>query len=192
MTADAAPGSPGNDSLTVSGTTGPGDDGRAYAMSLIAKFNDTPPDAAPGAGIGTSNLRAREEEQFTELGCLPNPYPPEMLVRLYERSSALRPCVDALTTNVHGFGYRLVPRLNLDAADADKQIAQVINSERLYAGDDDPPEPTPEEIDTRRKQIARGMELERLRLNAFFENLSEWGFIELRRRIWNDYEITGN
>ena len=182
---------PASDSLAVSGTA-TGDDGRDYAISLIAKFNATEGAEAPGAGIGTSNLRAREEEQFTELGALPNPYPPEMLVRLFERSSALRPCVDAIVTNVHGFGHRLVPRLNLEAPDADAQIAQAILSERLYDSDDDPEDPTPEEVDARRKQIARGMEHEKLRLNAFFENICPEGFIELRRRVWTDYEITGN
>jgi PBSX family phage portal protein len=184
-------GEPASDSLTVP-STATGDDGHAYQMSVIAKMIASPGAEAPGAGIGTSNIRAREEEQFTELGALPNPYPPEMLVRLFERSSALRPCVDAIVTNVHGFGHRLVPRLNLEAPDADAQIAQAILSERLYEGDDDPADPTPEEIDARRKQIARGMEHEKLRLNAFFENINLAGFIELRRQVWTDYEITGN
>jgi PBSX family phage portal protein len=170
----------------------PAEDPRAYALDLIAKMIATPSDEAPGQGLATSNLRAREEEQFTELGALPNPYPPEMLVRLFERSSALRPCVDAIVTNVHGFGFRLTPRINLEAADADAQIAQAILSEKLYEGDDDPDEPTTEEVAERRKQIARGMERERLRLNVLLENINEDGFIELRRRIWTDYEITGN
>lgn len=194
MAESMATAEPASDSLTVRGSADvpPGEDPRAYAMDLICKAIGAPGAEAPGGGIGTSNLRAREEEQFTELGALPNPYPPEMLVRLYERSSALRPCVEALVTNVHGFGQRWVPRLNLAAPDADAQIAQAILSERLYDGDDDPADPTPEEVDARRKQIVRGMELERLRLNAFIENVNQDGFLELRRRCWTDYEITGN
>ncbi len=140
----------------------------------------------------TSNLRSREEEVFTDYGAIPAPYPPELLVRTFERSSALRPCVDALVTNVHGFGHRLVPTIDLKDVKADQLIGEAILSERLHESEDDATYPTPEEIAERRGEIERGMQLERLRLNVFFKNCSREGFVELRKQVWTDYEVAGN
>lgn len=139
-----------------------------------------------------SNVHKHEEEWASAMGALPCPYPPEPLVRLYERSSALRPCVEAMTTNVHGFGVRLVPRLDLKAPDADQKIADIILAERVWRGEDDPADPTPAEIALRRKEIERGTKIEHIRLTSFLANCAEEGLIALRARLSTDYEVTGN
>ena len=46
------------------------------------------------------------------------PYNPKSLIDIYERSDALRPCVEAMSVNVDGFGYRLSPRIDLEAEEA--------------------------------------------------------------------------
>lgn len=140
----------------------------------------------------TSNLRSREEEVFNDYGAIPCPFPPELLVRTFERSSALRPCVEAIATNVHGYGHRLVATIDLKDAKSDALISEAIVSERLYGGDEDPAFPTPEEIEQRRAEIERGMLLERLRLTTFFKNCSRNGFVQLRKELGTDYEVTGN
>jgi PBSX family phage portal protein len=139
-----------------------------------------------------SNVHAHEEEFAQNLDGLPCPYPPEPLVRLYERSSALRPCVEAMVTNVHAFRHRLVPRIDLEAADADQRISDCILAARLDNGEEDPPDPTEQEIATKRAEIARGIKIEAIRLNSFFRNCSSIGWTQVRKRIATDLEVTGN
>lgn len=148
--------------------------------------------AADGDTGLASNVHAHEEEFATAMEGLPCPYPPEPLVRLYERSSALRPCVEAMSTNVHAFGHRLVPRVDLTAPDADKRIADILLSNRLWNGDDDPAEPTEVEVAAKRAEIERGTRIERIRLENFFKNVSPLGWTALRMMLSIDLEVTGN
>jgi len=145
-----------------------------------------------GAGAEFSQQLQQEDEAFRNADALPCPYPPELLIRLFEKSSALRPCVDAMVTNVNGFGHRWVPTIDLKSSDADKMLAASILAERLQDGDEDPAEPTPEEIAERRQQIERGIQIEELRMKFFLAACSKEGFAKLRKRVWTDFEITGN
>jgi PBSX family phage portal protein len=148
--------------------------------------------AADSDYTGGTNVHAHEEEFAAVLEALPCPYPPEPLVRLYERSNALRPCVEAMAVNVHAFGHRLVPRIDAVGPDFNKRIAQVILAERMHAGDDEPEDPTPEEVEARKAKILRGMSLEEIRLRVFLENCNDEGFTALRLKLQTDLEITGN
>lgn len=148
--------------------------------------------AVEGENHLKSNVHAHEEEFATALHALPCPYPPEPLVRLYERSSALRPCVEAMATNVHAFGHRLVPRVDLAATDADKKIAEILLSQRVWNGDDDPADPSPAEVAVKRTEIERGMKIESIRLKTFFANCAPVGWTALRMMLSVDHEVTGN
>ncbi|RTL06435.1 phage portal protein [Candidatus Dependentiae bacterium] len=150
--------------------------------------------SAAEGGDQISNLRSREEEVFSDAGAFPPPWPIELLARIAERSSALRPCIDAMVVNVHGYDHRLVPTLDLSDKQADRLIAESILSERIFTGEEDEPEyPTPQEVATRKAEIERGMVLERLRLETFFANVAgRIGWMQLKQQVWNDYEATGN
>lgn len=140
-----------------------------------------------------SNLRSREEEVYSDAGAFPPPWPIELLARIAERSSALRPCIDAMVVNVHGYDHRLVPTIDLNDKNAERIIAEAILSERIFAGDEDPQYPTPDEVAQRKADIERGMVLERLRLETFFANVAgRIGWMQLKQQVWNDYESTGN
>lgn len=140
-----------------------------------------------------SNLRSREEEFFSDSGAFPPPWPLEMLARTAERSSALRPCIDAMVVNVHGYGHSLKPTIDLSDRQIDRIVAESILSERIYAGDDDPPYPEPFEVALKKAEIERGMVLEKLRLETFFKNVAgRDGWLQLKVQVWNDYESTGN
>lgn len=140
----------------------------------------------------TSRVHEHEEEFATSINALPCPYPPEPLVRLYERSSALRPCVEAMTVNVHGFGHRLVPRVDLKAADVNEKIADIIIAERVWNGEDNPADPSELEVEQRKEEIRRGMRIEAIRLASFFKNCAREGWTALRKKLSTDLEVTGN
>lgn len=161
-------------------------DDRVDLLSVVEKA------LSPGETLEISQALTQEDEAFRGSDALPCPYPPELLIRLFEKSSALRPCVDAMTTNVHGHGHRWVPAIDLKSSDSATMLAESIRAERLADGDDDPPDPTPAEVDERRQQVARGIQIEELRMKTFIAACTTEGFQEFRKRVGADYEITGN
>lgn len=141
------------------------------------------------------------------------PYNPLSLVNAFEKSNSLRPNVDSYATNIHGFGYRFVPVLDLDSDDADEQVREAIIMERWYEREaelieergpdldeetldeldgEDIPEPTDEEIEERKKKLKARMRRELFKLRTFFQLCGmDTPFTTLR--IWKrqDKEITG-
>lgn len=162
------------------------EESRADLLALVVKS------LAPGEAIEFTQQLQQEDEAFRGADALPCPYPPDLLIRLFEKSSALRPCVDAMVVNVHGFGHRWVPAIDLKSSDANTMLAESIRAERLADGDDDPPDPTPDEVAERRKQVERGVQIEELRMKTFTAACAQEGFAQLRAKVWKDYEITGN
>lgn len=158
---------------------------RENFLSLIVK-------AAEGDARLTSNIHPHDEEFANVLDALPCPYPPEPLVRLYERSSALRPCVEAMTVNVHGFGVQIKPKIDLTAADVNRQVSDILLSRRIQNGEEDPPDPTDAEVEEELRRIERGARVEKLRLEAFLKNCAKEGLVALRMKVSTDYEVTGN
>jgi PBSX family phage portal protein len=136
--------------------------------------------------------QTERDKIFTDAGAVEPPYDPEMLALLFEHSNSLRQNVDAYARNIDGFGYTLVPIIDLDSHDANDQIKAALAVAR---GDDDDndEEPTEQEIEDARKRIARGALRERVKLTAFFENCcDELSFVSLRQRTRQDIEILGN
>ncbi|MCC6649335.1 MAG: phage portal protein, partial [Polyangiaceae bacterium] len=152
-----------------------------------------PPDpASTPAGEGIGAL-------FGASGALDPPYDPEALCLLFEHSNSLRQNVDAYATNIDGFGHRLDPAIDFDADDADRRVGECIYLERLAGrdrgdgGGDVVLEPTPEEVQARRRELVQLARTERARFAAFFEACSyDHSFVELRRRTRQDLEVTGN
>lgn len=133
-----------------------------------------------------------EDERFYSItGAIPPPYDPEQLCSLYEKSSNLRPNVEALTTNVEAFGFRLEPAIDLNAPDADARIADSILIEALFDGR--VPNLDKATVAARRLELQALERVERLRTALFFENCcAESSFVELRKRTRVDLEVTGN
>lgn len=175
--------------------------------------------AGGGLKIGTSNRDEAEGQQvgvLTKAGdLLTHPYDPEKLGRIFENSNSLRPNIDAYATNIDGFGYTLVPVLDLDSADADKKLADALwlkklaeaNGAETPALDEEEIEeeaakipasdgaqtPKKRELKAFRKQVERDMRIEKANLETFFKFCCyETSFIGLRKRTRNDLEITGN
>ena len=129
---------------------------------------------------------------FASAGALEPPYDPEALCLLVEHSNSLRQNVDAYATNIDGFGHRLDPAIDLDADDADHEIAEAIFLERA-AGDDSAESPTDQAIAERKEKLRHTARIERARLASFFESCSlDHSFVNLRRRTRQDLEVTGN
>jgi PBSX family phage portal protein len=118
-------------------------------------------------------------------------YKPEDCYATYEMSGILPPNVSAYATNIEGFGHRLEPTIDLDGPDAAEKVRDAMLLERQYDGL--PTDVTSEDVAARMLDIRNVMRLERLQLEAFFENCCpEMSFIELRDRKRHDEEIAGN
>ena len=136
---------------------------------------------------------------FAAAGALEPPYDPEALCLLFEHSSSLRQNVDAYATNIDGFGHRLEPAVELDAEDADQQVADCIVLERLAARENGElpagaeVQPTDQEVAERRRELTRLARSERAKLESFFDFCCyDMSFVDLRRRTRQDLEVTGN
>ena len=134
---------------------------------------------------------------FANAGALVPPYDPEALCLLVEHSNSLRQNVDAYATNIDGFGYRFEPAIDLDAEDAGQKVTDALVLER--AATDKPTstteglEPTAEEVTARLTELRRLAQVERARLEAFFDFCCfDHSFVDLRRRTRQDLEVTGN
>lgn len=96
------------------------------------------------------------------------PYNLEYLAKLYEISSAHKAAVDAKVINIVGLGYNL--------KESDKTL------ERLE-------ELTGESLSRARRKISRNKK----RIQAYIDGLnSEDTFYEVLRKVWTDFETTGN
>jgi PBSX family phage portal protein len=156
----------------------------ATAKAYVIEIEAQPSNAAP-----TTEDDARV---FLNYGAIVPPYDPRQLSSMFEKSTSLRPNVDAYKTNIEGFGYRLEPTIDLDAEDVDEKIADAILLEKI--ADDDPfPTAPAEEVKGMKLTLKAEMRLEKLRLEQFFANCGgQLSFIELRERTRQELETTGN
>ncbi len=90
------------------------------AFVLGARVPD-PASTTGGEGVGAL---------FGIAGGLAPPHDPEAL---FEHSNSLRQNVDAYATNIDGFGHRLDPEIEFDAADDDRLVGECMYLERLAA-----------------------------------------------------------
>lgn len=173
-----------------------------------------------GGDVQTPSALPDSDEQldalFTGSGVLEPSYDPQTLVRVWENSSALDQNIQSYVTNIDGLGYRLAPRIDLNADDAEEKVRDAMWVERVRiaettalpegagSGQGQPPPtlpssdllelmPTDEEVTLRLEQLRTLMRLESARLKAFLEAAStEGSFSTLRKLTRKDREITGN
>ncbi len=141
-----------------------------------------------------SNQDLEGGDLFSGTGALGPPYDPLALAQLAEHSSALRPNLDAYAVNIDGFGHRLEPAIDLEAEDAEAQVADAIYLERAHAEEDQAPQAASEgEIEARLKELLHQARLEKARLRSFFDFCCfDQSFVGLRRQTREDLETTGN
>ena len=145
-----------------------------------------------------SQTHAPQDQQskvFGESDALPPPYDPTQLCQLFENSSVLRQNVDAYTTNIDAFGYRLEPVISLDSDAADKQIEGAIISEKIHqSGQDENIKPVSDsEIAQRKEAVRLESVVEHSRIKHFFDFINpDESFVSIRRKLRQDLEVMGN
>ncbi len=126
-------------------------------------------------------------------------FPPEGLAHLVMTSNSLRQCLDAIATNVDGFGHRLEPVIDLDAPDVMDVIRQelVLEREKDLPSEVDPDEtqveaPSDDEVEKAVEMLRRKSLRERRRADDFFKYASvEQSFVDLRKKTRFDLEAIG-
>lgn len=114
------------------------------------------------------------------------PWDPQELMAEHRNSSCLRQNVDAYGVNIHGHGFTLVPRFDLEGKDADQTIADAMFFE-------DEIDPDAGAIAARREEYKTAARRDRVRAKLFFDYCcSETSFTELRRQMCMEMEITGH
>lgn len=134
------------------------------------------------------------------------PFPPDVLVKLFEHSNALRQNVDAYAVNIDGHGHRFEPVIDPESDDAFETVRDAIFFEKLaekqtgLEEDDELDlgelvsdiEVTDAEVEKRLESIEREMSLEKSILESHFDfSTVEESFVSLRRRTRTDIEIQG-
>lgn len=147
-----------------------------------------------GSEIATSNAAATTEDDarvFTTYGAILPPYDPRQLAALFERSTSLRPNVEAYEVNIEAFGHRFDPTIALEADDADEKIAEAIMLEKLADGL--PPRVDAKEVDAVKMMLPALLRIERIKLEQLFNTIGDQtSFVEIRKRLRRDLEVTGN
>lgn len=154
--------------------------------------------------LGVDEPRSTPAGEFKALQVLSNagglmpPYDPEILIKWYELSAALRPNIDAYATSIDSYGHRFVPAVDLEAEDVDTQVADILYARKMAEsggveiGPDDF-DPTPEEVQAEKARLRILARRERNRLTSFFQGCGGTkSFIRLRRLTRTDLEVTGN
>lgn len=174
----------------------------------LAKLQDTKPREAP-ALPPSSDTRYMEDEGFESFGLVSHhlepPFRLDILCRLLEDSSSLRPNIDAMATNIDGFGYRFVPILDFKKPEIGEQVRDLIVMEKLREEeiDDlldevdeamlDRIEPTPEEVLERKGFWERLARIEKGRIQALFHFINPLeSFTSVRMKTREDLELLGN
>jgi PBSX family phage portal protein len=146
-------------------------------------------------------LSDQMQSAFEEAGAIEPPLDPLSLVRLSARSATLSPLVQAMAINVHGFGHRFDPVIDLDSSDAKETVKEAMmieaeeKAEREAKEGEEPDniqEPTEDEITERVESLKSQAKRELAKLKAFFRNASqEVSFSRLGRKLKTDEETTG-
>ncbi len=144
--------------------------------------------------VSAGNNRPSVESEanwFLGAGALIPRYDPWATVRTWENSSALRPCVDAYAANVDGYGFTLVPVIDLDKSDASDLVRDALLMQRIYDHSIDPVDDdhVAATIETMRAEMKR----EKFALERFFAYCNPTtSFVEMRMQTRLELETTGN
>lgn len=119
------------------------------------------------------------------------PMPLSGLVTAYEESNSLRQNVDAMVTNIDGFGFMLNPSVDFNSPEFRAMVEDALE-EAGEVPEGETSVPTPENVDREIKKHKRLAAKEKRRAKAFFAYCADESFIELRRSSREDLEVLGN
>ena len=128
--------------------------------------------------------QSETDEETYSPEILEPPLPLSSLVTAFEESNSLRQNVDAMVTNVDGFGFALEPVIPLDSS----EMSSIVSDRLEVLGLDNSEESVLAEIKKIRIEAIR----EKRRLQQFFAFSADESFIELRRSSREDVEVLGN
>lgn len=127
------------------------------------------------------------------------PYCPSRLFDIFEASGSLRSNVDAMATNIDGFGHMFTPVLDTDSEDIDEVIEQAIvdreasEDEQDVVTGSDVTRPSEEVVQGVKGRLSSYARRERMRLESFFDScVLGMSFSDLRRQLRVDLEVAGN
>ena len=115
---------------------------------------------------------------------LPPPFDPGQLCIISENSSILNQCIDVMEVNIESFGMELVPSVDDETFEKLKKEQEKKLGPR--EADKGTPTDTPNAGETE-------IELEFRKLTNFFKYINrKRSYIQIRRLLRRDYELTGN
>ncbi len=132
---------------------------------------------ATATGEVPNKSQALPEEPFASLmeqgKVIEPPFDLLTLAMLAENSSELNQCVEAMEVNIEGYGQRFVSRLRTSATDKSD------DADGSKEGEKQPPE-----VVEAKAEFAR--------ITNFFKYCTDESFIQFRRKVRRDLEMTGN
>lgn len=150
--------------------------------------------ATSDAGAAVQPAQAKPGEADYQPGLaleIPPPYDPVGLANLARTSSALRPCIAAISTMKAGFGYQLKPVFDVTGPGADDRIRKALLVERLLRGDQAPP--TDEDVAATKVRIEAEMAVEEVKLERFLRHCAvDRSLTQLRKERDHEEEAEGN
>lgn len=170
---------------------------RVRGRTKIAKQDREP----PAASAEDDDLEGATQTDFIDDVMIP-PFDLEALCMLYENSGALRRNIDAMVTNVDGFGQRFEPVLDFSSPDINDQIRDIKLREELEGIDDllevsaatlESKAPSLEEVESTKNLWSMLANVEKGRLESFFAFVNPLTtFTKLRKSTRQDMELLGN
>lgn len=106
------------------------------------------------------------------------------LVQAFEESNSLRQNVDAMVTNVDGFGFTLLPVIDFESIDFRSMVSDQIEESGVQLSE--------EAVSAKMLEIQLLATREKRKLKQFFAFCADESFIELRRASREDLEALGN
>lgn len=147
---------------------------------------------AAGGDSLMSNVAVTNERNklFNDKGALAPPYDPLLLATLYDHSVALRPNVEAYSTNIDAFGHRFEPIVDPDHNGQPGPFEDQ-QGESPKEDESDPTKQSPQPVID--PALKAAIDAEKKKLKRFFDYCSvEQSFQALRQMIRQDVESTGN
>lgn len=156
---------------------------------------------APSAHSEDDDLEGITQTDFVDDTMVP-PFDLEALCLLYENSGALRRNIDAMVTNIDGFGHRFEPVLEFTAPDILDSIRDLLLREKLESVEDlmtvtteslEEAMPGFEEVAAKKTLWQMLASIEHGRLNSFFGFINPLEtFTKLRKATRQELELLGN
>ncbi len=184
-------------------------EGGLTVRQLLAKA-----DVLAGAAVNESqatDAMDADESQWGELAAVIPRYNPFSLLNYVELTPHLKPCIDAYSTNIDGYGYKAIYRepwmADMDGEDATKAIGEALRMERwveqqeaeqarkaegIDVEETEEGEVIDDDIDAKREEIKSQLQRDRFVFESWFRNsCSEMSFTHLRRIVREDIESFG-